>query len=203
MVSGLTTPRRRDGVTACRQEEEREELEELIAATVYVLARRGARLGWMGSLRDHTVDQVVDAVADRAGADPTEVGMTTAENTSTGPVLGSQAADNAAWGEIRTAFATATPDRITDADLDDLTGAVTPILARLVDGAVRDARREDGERLRHVDSWDEVSMLIQVWRAGVPPCGAVTRRLGFPQTCLREPGHMLPGHSDGTRGGAW
>jgi hypothetical protein len=59
VVSGLTTPRRHDGVTAWRHEEERE---QLIAATVYVLARRGARLDWMGSLRDHTLDQVVDAV---------------------------------------------------------------------------------------------------------------------------------------------
>ena len=50
-----------------------------------------------------------------------------------GPVFGSQAADNAAWDEVRNALASATPGRISDADLDDLTGAVTPILARLVD----------------------------------------------------------------------
>jgi hypothetical protein len=92
-------------------------------------------------------------------------------------------------------------------DGNDMMAEIRAVLAALVRAAeqrgAEKARREDGEHLRHVNSWDEVGMLIQVWRAGVPPCGAVTKRLGFPQTCLREPGHMLPGHSDGTRGGAW
>lgn len=131
------------------------------------------------------------------------------------PVLGSQAADNAAWDEIAAALASTSVQidgamgTLDDDAAQDLVAAVTPVLVRLVDQAVTAARREDGDRLNHVDSWDQVRMLVARWRAGEVPCGAVGRpwserlRSTYPAgPCLLSSGHGVPGHDDGI-GGRW
>lgn len=132
------------------------------------------------------------------------------------PVLGTQAADNAAWDEIAAALASASvliDGVMTTLDSDtaqDLVAAVTPVLVRLVDQAVATARREDGDRLNQVHSWDQVRMLVSRWLAGEVPCGATGRvRSGGPVPlayesgpCLVAAGHPVPGHDDGA-GGHW
>lgn len=127
-------------------------------------------------------------------------------------MLGSQTADNAAWDEIAAALASTSVlidgvmGTLDDDAAQDLVAAVTPVLVRLVDQAVAAARREDGDRLNHVNSWDQVRMLVARWRAGEVPCGAVGRpyserlRSTHPTgPCLLPPGHTLPGHNDGDR----
>jgi hypothetical protein len=131
------------------------------------------------------------------------------------PVLGTQAADDAAWDEIAAALASASvliDGVMTTLDNDtaqDLVAAVTPVLVRLVDQAVAATRQEDGGRLRHVNSWDQVHLLVARWRAGEAPCGAMGRpwserlRSTHPAgPCLLSPEHELPGHDDGN-GGRW
>jgi hypothetical protein len=72
--------------------------------------------------------------------------------TTPAPVLGSQAADNAAWADIRAAVVRGIDAVAGDPDPDEITARVVPILARLVDGAVRAAEQHGAEpvRLLHV-----------------------------------------------------
>lgn len=82
----------------------------------------------------------------------------------TEPVFGSQTADNAAWAEVRAAIA-AEPltVRLDDETIENLTGAVVPVLARLVDQARAQSISECGEELRAAGTWEEVSVLIRGW----------------------------------------
>lgn len=104
---------------------------DLLALSVYERAT-----GERGSLP--AMHAVLVAVAGELGQVP--VG---------GPVLGSQAADNAAWQEIHDAlYYAAQADGVaagpaTHSEADELTAVVTPILARLVDAA----RTEERERM--------------------------------------------------------
>ena len=83
------------------------------------------------------------------------------------PVFGSQAADNAAWDEVRAALRAEAPVSLGDDVVDDLAGVVTPVLARLVDQAVAQCGRE----LQAAEHWDEVAVLRCRWLGLPHPTG--------------------------------
>lgn len=76
--------------------------------------------------------------------------------------------------------------------------SLADVHAGFVLSAERLARQQCAEQLRRVDTWEQVHMLSALWAADTPPCGATAWLNGFrTRPCLRESGHVAPGHDDG------
>jgi len=85
-----------------------------------------------------------------------------------GPVLGSQAADNAAWADVQAVVRASSPSAITEDEAAEITAAVVPILARLVDSARADgeeAGRGDMQHFERLWRTDERERLARRIRA--------------------------------------